>query len=90
MLLLGKTIGHKMTLPVFLKSYTKDKKLKAEYNACDKKALLKDFKDAKEAKVYVPTRQANATVSKAVTRKMKFIMTHVCLYYFLDTSLTIF
>lgn len=79
-----------MTLPEFLKLYTKDEKLKAEYNACDKKALLKDFKDAKETKECVPTRQANATVSKAVTRKMKFIMTHVCLYYFRDMSLTIF
>lgn len=90
MLLLGKTIGHKMTLPEFLKLYTKNTELKAEYNAYNKKALLKDFKDTKEAKECVLTRQANATISKVVTRKMKFIMTHVCLYYFLDMSLTIF
>jgi len=79
-----------MTLPKFLKSYSTSNKLKAEYKACDKKALLTNFLNAKQAKESVPTRTSNIAISKAVISKMERVTASVCLFYFLGPFLTPF
>jgi len=81
-----------MTLPEFLKSYSKDEVLKAEYGACNKKELLAKFLKTKEVKEIGVMRALNISISKVVTAKLEGIMTgiHSCSYHFLDTFLTPF
>jgi hypothetical protein len=78
LLILGKEVGHMTTLPKFLKSYSKDKDMKNEYKACNKKALLVEFDGAKQAKEYVLKKLSNVAISKAVSLKLERITTYVC------------
>ena len=78
LLILGKEVGHMTTLPEFLKSYSKDDDMKGEYKACNKKALLIEFHDAKQAKECVPKKLSNVAISKAVGLKLDRITTYVC------------
>jgi len=82
LLLLDKDVGNKTTLPEFLKDYSKDKKLKKEYEKCNKGDLLTDFHNAKEADESVPKRLSNVAVSQGVRMKMECITTFVCLHSF--------
>jgi len=82
LLLLDKDVGDKTTLLEFLKDYSKDKKLKKEYEKCDKGELLTDFHNAKEADESVLKRLSNVAVSKGVHMKMERITTFVCPHSF--------
>ena len=90
LLILGKEIGHKTTLPEFLMSYSHDEDLKQEYKDSDKKTLLADFDDIKKARESVPKKLSNVAISKAVTLKMDRIISYVCPLSFLDAYLTSF
>lgn len=82
LLLLDKDVGTKTTLPEFLKGYSKDEKLKKEYEKCDKGDLLTDFHNAKGADESVPKRLSNVAVSQGVCMKMERITTFVCPHSF--------
>jgi len=86
--LLDKKPGDKTTLKEFLQLYRITEELKTEYKNCNKEVLLKEFHNLRQMKESVPMKVVNISVSKSVSRKLDYITSNVCSFYFLDKYLT--
>lgn len=77
-LFLGKEVGEKTVLPVFLQSHKAV--IRHGYQALsqdEKDALLRDHLQAKEEEANVPKRASNVALTKAVYSKMEVVTSTV-------------